>query len=78
MNIGALETIRNILINYTVSNESIKAATDFGLVFLVIISSTVISAGAYFNIYDNIRKNSKDLSIEKINKPKSKRKKKGH
>jgi hypothetical protein len=72
MDINALEVIRNILLNYSVSNELIKTATDFGLVYLVLLSSTVISAGVYLNIYNTPMNKNKTLFIEKINKLKNK------
>jgi len=76
MDINTLEVIRNALINYKVSNGTIKAATDFGLWFIILIISTSISAGVYLDIYNTPKEKRKPLFIEAINKFKEKVKKK--
>lgn len=78
MDLHTLEVVRNILINYTVTNGTIKAATDFGIALIILIVSTSISAGAYLNIYNAPEHKRKPLFINAINKFKSKIKKKEH
>lgn len=76
MDINTLEVIKNMLINYAVSNGTIKAATDVGLALLILITSASISAGVYLDIYNTPKDKRKPLFIEAINKFKSKVKKK--
>jgi len=78
MDINTLEVVKNILINYTVSNGTIKAATDIGTALLILIVSASISAGVYLDIYNTPKEKRKPLFIEAINKFKSRVKKKEH
>jgi hypothetical protein len=76
MDINTLEVIRNIFINYTVSNGTVKAATNVGVALLIFITSASISAGVYLDIYNTPKEKRKPLFIEAINKFKSRVKKK--
>mgnify|MGYP001810167887 CR=1 FL=1 len=76
MDINTLEVVKNILLNYTVSNGTLKAATDVWIAFLILITSASISAGVYLDIYNTPKDKRKPLFIEAINKFKSRVKKK--